>query len=286
MRLLVALLALVGTLSSLSTAAASTATLIGALRLNHSTPLDLQASARLSPLSPSSPAKERTREIYGPEGQYRFRFPAVEEGDYLLRIDSRQYAFQEYFISVKPALSTEGGEARVEASLWSPQAKQPILGSDLPLPLGKSPSLPLLPLPTDPLPLVRWRAVLPSLRLLTLSPPKPAFSLVAFLKGNPMVWVLVLGGLLAFLTPKLMASMDEETLEEVRASQAKMFGGPAASLQSFDPSSSMSRYLAGSTSAPSPSSAADPSSAPPAGGKTAGASGVKAGGAGKGRKRK
>ncbi|GAA5849252.1 hypothetical protein JCM8547_006493 [Rhodosporidiobolus lusitaniae] len=258
-----------------------TAPLRGSLALNGSLPLDLQANVVLSSLSPSSPY-ERVKEVYGPEGEYRFEFPRVPVGEFILRVESRRYAFAEYAIKVSPSSSslpkktvddndenehqptaTSSGESeqqlKIEASYYSPQMRSAIPGVSLPLPL-----------------------ILRSTAFYTSLPPSPpAFSLLAFLKGNPMVWVMGLGVLLAVGMPKLLASLDPEVVEEVGRNQARMHG-QLGNLQSFDASSAMSRFLAGS----SPSSSTDSPLAAAGGGASAGGAGGGGGKGGKARKRR
>ncbi|GAA5890001.1 hypothetical protein JCM6882_009194 [Rhodosporidiobolus microsporus] len=254
----------------------STAQVSGNLRLNSTTvPLDTGAVAVLSPLSPSSSPstsrQERVREVFGPRGEYAFAFDGVAEGEYVLRFVSRRYAFQDYHILVSPNQDAAGAQnrARVEAALYSPLTKSAVPGSALPHPLVARSSPPLPPHPHA--------------SHLSHAP----FSLFAFLKSNPMVWLMVLGVGLAVGFPRLIAMLDEETVREVGRTQEglhKTFSGGGGRGGSF------SSLL---TPSPAPAAGEDPSENPSAAaraqasGSGASATGGKGGGGGgKARKRK
>ncbi|BGP17498.1 hypothetical protein JCM10213_004406 [Rhodosporidiobolus nylandii] len=242
---------------------AAHATVKGELRLNGTDAvngLGGQGWAVLSPLPVSeSPSggehPQRTAEIYGPEGEYHFAFPAVPAGEYVLRFVTRRWGFPEYAVKVDE-------QDLVSVSLYSPILRSSIPGSSLPYPL-----------------------VATSLLSLSHPPAAPPFSLLTFLKGNPMVWIMLVGVGLAVGTPKLMQSLDEDTLREVGETQGRLFGG-AQALPTLDPSTSLSRYLSGSSpeadSSSSPGALAGSLAAAKDEGKTGGGGG---GGAAAGKRR-
>ncbi|GAA6019592.1 hypothetical protein JCM10207_006937 [Rhodosporidiobolus poonsookiae] len=255
-RLLAVLAALLLAYGSIPRVSAQ-ATLRAQLILNGSLPLDVQASATLGAVGDS--AYTQTREIHGPEGEYHLRLDAVPAGEYVLRVSSRVYSFPDYHVRVHPASTPGTQDGEVEAALWSDALSAPLLGSTLPTPL-----------------------VLRSHAPLSFSPPPRPFSLLTFLKSNPMFWVLGVGVALAVAMPRIVANLDPELVREVGESQRELHG-KMGNLQSFDASSAMSRYLAGSS--PSAPSSASPSAAAAAAGPASPAAlGVKGGG--KARRRK
>ncbi|GAA5904658.1 hypothetical protein JCM5296_003618 [Sporobolomyces johnsonii] len=233
-------------------------TVEGHLRLNGTVPLDLQAFALLG--GPNG--FERKCELFGPEGEYRFRFTAVPPGEYALRFLSRWYAFQSYHVKV----SDKEGEIP-QVALWNDRTMGKLPGTSLPYPL-----------------------VVPSLLQYSLhDAPPPSFDLLHMLKSNPLVWLMAIGVLAAVGLPKLLENLDPDVVREVQKNQQEMHQ-TMGSLQGFDPSAAMSRFLAGSPS-DSASSSSTPSTSNPqqraAQSTGSGAStSSRGGGGGKGRKRK
>ncbi|GAA5844849.1 hypothetical protein JCM11251_007346 [Rhodosporidiobolus azoricus] len=151
---------------------------------------------------------------------------------------------------------------KISASLYSPVTRSAVPGSALPYPLIARSSPPLPPSPHS----------LPS---------SQAFSLFAFLKGNPMVWIMVLGVALAVGFPRIIASLDEETREEM----GKVQGDLHKALQG---QGSLVNVLAGGTIPERPSEKYSSAAELATGTGTNGAkaSGGGGGGGGKARRRK
>ncbi|GAA5981374.1 hypothetical protein JCM5350_004384 [Sporobolomyces pararoseus] len=186
------------------------------LLTNQTVPLDLSTRVTLG----GKNGYEQLGLIHGPEQpreEYYFSFskplPTVP-GNYVLRIESRKYEFQSYFIKVNE-------DERVEVGLFDEKSLKMLPGTWLPLPL-----------------------IIHPLRLYPLKNPSPqSLSLFQILQQNPLIWLLALGLIFMLAIPKLMENLDPETLKEVRESQKEMHQN-MASLQSFD-SSKISKFLAG-----------------------------------------
>ncbi|GAA5896086.1 uncharacterized protein JCM6883_001707 [Sporobolomyces salmoneus] len=202
--------------SLLSSLVVASPTITGQILLtNQTVPLDISAQITLG----GKNGYRRFGSIYGHEDppEYHFSFPPSVPpvaGDYVLRIESRKYEFQSYFVRV-------GKDERVQVALFDEKFLKMVPGTWLPRPL-----------------------VIHPLRLYPLKDPEPpSMSLVQLLKRNPLIWLLGLGLIFMLAIPKLMENLDPETLKEVRESQKEMHQN-MASLQSFD-SSKISKFLAG-----------------------------------------
>ncbi|GAA5958374.1 hypothetical protein JCM3765_004811 [Sporobolomyces pararoseus] len=190
------------------------------LLTNQTVPLDISTRITLG----GSKGYEQLGLIHGiQQDEYNFSFskplPTIP-GNYVLRIESRKYEFQSYFIKVNQ-------DEKVEIGLFDEKSLKMLPGTWLPLPLIVHP-----------------------VRLYPISEPSPpSLSLLQILKQNPLIWLLALGLVFMLLIPKLMENLDPETLKEVRESQKEMHQN-MASLQSFD-SSKISKFLAGGGSSSS-----------------------------------
>ena len=198
---------------------------------NQTVPLDLSTRITLG----GKNGYEQLGLIHGPEQpreEYHFTFskplPTVP-GNYVLRIESRKYEFQSYFIKVNE-------DERVEVGLFDEKSLKMLPGTWLPLPLSGLPSL-LSPLSEQVLTyLYRPLSVIHPLRLYPLTNPSPqSLSLFQILQQNPLIWLLALGLIFMLAIPKLMENLDPETLKEVRESQKEMHQNMAVSF-------SLSRY--------------------------------------------
>lgn len=101
------------------------------LLTNQTVPLDISARITLG----GKNGYEQLGSIYGPEEpipEYHFSFPrpVPQAGDYVLRIESRKYEFQSYFVRV-------GEDARVEVGLFDEKSLRMLPGSWLPHPLSE-----------------------------------------------------------------------------------------------------------------------------------------------------
>ncbi|GAA6009646.1 hypothetical protein JCM11491_001045 [Sporobolomyces phaffii] len=155
---------------------------------NQTVPLDISSRILLG----GRDGYEQLGEIYGPEepiSEYHFSFPAPvpSPGDYVLRIESRKYEFQKYFVKVG-----QREEEPVQVALFDDKTLKMLPGTWLPHPLSIHP-LRLYPL---------------------VEAPAPSMSLVEILKSNPLIWLMGLGLVLMLAIPKLMENLDEETLKE------------------------------------------------------------------------
>lgn len=90
-----------------------------------------------------------------------------------------------------------------------------------------------------------------------------AFDVLAMFK-NPMMLMMVFGGVMVFAMPYLMKNMDPETLQEIQGRQARM-AGIQSSLQSGDLRSGLSELLNAGEDKPAAAASGTKAAASPAG---------------------
>jgi len=147
-----------------------------------------------------------------------FVLPHIQPGEYIITIYSHLFHFPSYYLLLP---SSEEPQITIyNPSLEAPA--QPI-----------HPSL-LLPLP------LRVRARAP---MKYFEDPK-TFNLLGMLWGNPMMLLMIGGGAMVFVMPKLMAMMDPESLKEMQENQAEI-NKNMANMQNIDFTSGLSKFLAG-----------------------------------------
>jgi len=149
-----------------------------------------------------------------------FKIQGVDPGDYLMTIYSRKFLFPFYYVHVPSS-----DPSSVQIVLHNPSFEPPTL------PLHSSLVLP------NPLP---FKAVASA--KYTEEPKK--FNLVGMLMGNPMMLLMVGGGALVFMLPKIMSTLDPDALKEMQANQADMQRN-MASMQNMDFTSGLSKFLSG-----------------------------------------
>ncbi|KDN46303.1 hypothetical protein K437DRAFT_246632 [Tilletiaria anomala UBC 951] len=141
-----------------------------------------------------------------------FVFPDVIPGAYVLKISSRWHAFRTYRVDVSALLGGEGhGQTAVPDFRNSARNSVKIRSHTPGTPLSSTLTHAVLPSPFIVQPLAAFEF---------FTEPE-GFNIKALL-GNPMMLIVIAGGVLVFLMPKLMANMDPESLAELNEQQAAM----------------------------------------------------------------
>ncbi|GAA6062074.1 hypothetical protein JCM10212_003572 [Sporobolomyces blumeae] len=135
------------------------------------------------------------------EPRWSFTFSDVPRGEYRLKVESRNFDATSYFVKVSSSSSAELPSVEPEVALWDDKALEMIPGTWVPHPIMIH--------PTKAHPLLD-------------DVPRPQTSLVSLLKSNPLVWLLAILVVLVVAMPKLINTLDPETLREVQESQKEM----------------------------------------------------------------
>ncbi|RDB28917.1 ER membrane protein complex subunit 7 [Hypsizygus marmoreus] len=142
-----------------------------------------------------------------------FRIPDVPVGTYILSVVSPNYAFDQVRVDVLDSQST-------------PEVRPYVLGTPL-----NPPSTVLLSHPI---------ILTPRQKHAYFIPPE-SFDLVAMF-SNPMMLIMVVGGVMMLAMPYLMKNMDPEAMEEFKEQHAKVSGFQSA-MASGDLKSGLSAFL-------------------------------------------
>ncbi|KAM0746144.1 hypothetical protein T439DRAFT_330115 [Meredithblackwellia eburnea MCA 4105] len=164
-----------------------------------------------------------------------FAINAPEAGDYLLTVNSRKWDFLPYRVRVP----VEANPTSLEVQVYQPgPSTKPFSGAKVVHPL-----------------------VIPTSGEIVYFEVSKPFDVVKLVKGNPLLVLLGVLGLMSVAMPYLMQSLDPETLREVSENQRELHSKMAA-FQNMDISSGVSKLLAPSgdeakaeSVAPSPSKA-------------------------------
>jgi len=182
--------------------------------------LDIRGTVVWNNVCPDSKSLRQARAVVD-DGRLRgsitrdgsFVIPDVPEGLHVLTVESHDYVFDTIRIQVND-------------SWLQPEARPYIPGTPL-----NPPSNILLPYPLSMVAREKQDYFVPP----------QAFNIVGML-SNPMMLLMVFGGVMVFAMPYLVKNMDPEMLEDFKEQQAKM-GSIQNALQSGDLTSSLSGLM-------------------------------------------